>query len=808
MWFLLHHFAILAFLSSILISAQSSSTSTISRSSNSPSRLLTTTITSLVTPTSGSASPSPSTLVLTLTLNGSSLDGGNGNGSLVNQTALNNATTSVPWNETDAWLPFHIKIDPAYGVLGALLITSGIPVAVLGGKNRWSSLAIASGYSVMLFTLVLILRFGVQPNLQPPSPNPPSTTLRGLYLLACIISSSLGAALGIFLFNFAKYWVSAAGGFAFGWFLLATRSGGLIDSVLGRWGLLGGLTVMAFVASLPKVLEPHMMLISTAWIGATAFTLGVDCYTRGGLKEFYIYNLGFHDLFPSLNGMKYPLTQTMEIELGILAAMVIIGAAIQFRLLNVLQKRLKQMRDEEEARIEAEEVSRAAERFKNVGSELNEWEEKHGKGSMGTGSTPPSTLQLDRTSVVLPQLGFDEDQGRRTSSALSLLPPVETRSLYDSLPLNSPPLENGTPTTGRFSMMEELNTDQAVFPSPALTDPELESKMRLLDEVKRAREEVRTSLDKLRATTPTPSLAGRLDRAIMTPTPTLSVMGLGDPMQRQSSGASSRVLDYADKPRITSQSEWDQYISERKLITPPALASPATPASAALTFAPAMRHSQYAIISEGSSRFSDRRERTTSMLEPRVSDFGPFASQARIDTYPVSQPMPSRRASSMVSLDNERAETYRNSQLGPPVILGSAARPYDEPVSRPMVQRTMTYEELAERHRKRLSKLQEPVTAKMREQVDVAEAKAKWEREKRMEREEMRRKEREKAGAGISSSSSVMNKRDMGVERQEVLKSTDEWRKSVGGGLDAIGIVPPVGATPRKKRMSTTSFVN
>ena len=96
----------------------------------------------------------------------------------------------------------------------------------------------------------------------------------------------------------------------------------------------------AFVAGLVPVLHPHMILASTAWIGATAFILGVDCYTRAGLKEvsggiargvadgfeqFYIYNLGFGDLFPALNGMKYPLTQTMIIELGILAAVVLVS---------------------------------------------------------------------------------------------------------------------------------------------------------------------------------------------------------------------------------------------------------------------------------------------------------------------------------------------------------------------------------------------------------------------------------------------------------------------------------------------------
>lgn len=131
----------------------------------------------------------------------------------------------------------------------------------------------------------------VEPNIQPPSPMPPTNVQRGLYLLACIISSFIGAAIGIFFWKFAKYWVAAAGGFAFGWFLLAVRSGGLITSALGRWGLLGGLTVAMFVASLPEKVNPWLVLVSTAWIGATAFVLGIDCYIRSGLKEV---SSGYH----------------------------------------------------------------------------------------------------------------------------------------------------------------------------------------------------------------------------------------------------------------------------------------------------------------------------------------------------------------------------------------------------------------------------------------------------------------------------------------------------------------------------------
>lgn len=41
--------------------------------------------------------------------------------------------------------------------------------------------------------------------------------------------------------------------------------------------------------------------------------------------KFYVYNLGFWDLFPKLEGKRYPLTQTMAIELGILAAVFLVS---------------------------------------------------------------------------------------------------------------------------------------------------------------------------------------------------------------------------------------------------------------------------------------------------------------------------------------------------------------------------------------------------------------------------------------------------------------------------------------------------
>lgn len=50
---------------------------------------------------------------------------------------------------------------------------------------------------------------------------------------------------------------------------------------------------MAFYAlSFSHYTRPHALIISTAISGGTAVALGVDCFSRAGLKEFWLYNWG------------------------------------------------------------------------------------------------------------------------------------------------------------------------------------------------------------------------------------------------------------------------------------------------------------------------------------------------------------------------------------------------------------------------------------------------------------------------------------------------------------------------------------
>jgi hypothetical protein len=91
---------------------------------------------------------------------------------------------------------------------------------------------------------------------------------------------------------------------------------------------------VSFIAGLVSTFHYHLILTSTAFIGATAFILGIDCFTRAGLKEFYVYNLGFRNgLFPklwvqeegSVGEWKFPLLTIMQVEIGMLIAVFLVG---------------------------------------------------------------------------------------------------------------------------------------------------------------------------------------------------------------------------------------------------------------------------------------------------------------------------------------------------------------------------------------------------------------------------------------------------------------------------------------------------
>ncbi|GMK57481.1 hypothetical protein CspeluHIS016_0403150 [Cutaneotrichosporon spelunceum] len=810
--------------------------------------VMTTTITSFIAGPSGSQ-PAVFTFTFTMGMNGTVPSGLNS--TAANSTIDGNSTISnetIPWNDTLSYLPFSPKLDAAYGIGGALLILTGIPVATLGGKNRWSALAIVSGYTVAFFCLVIILSFGVTPALEPPSPKPPSDAMRGLYLLAMGIACIVGAGLGIFFFTFAKYWVGAVGGFCFGWFLLALRKGGLVRNTGPRWAILGSLTLTALVlAFIPKVHE-YVLLVASALIGATAFTLGVDCFTRAGLKEFYIYNLGYQHLFPSLNGGKYPLTQSMQVEIGVVAAATLIASLIQFKVVNVLAKRREQIVQDEEARREAGEVARAAENFKNVDAELAEWEGKHGGGGNDSSIlTPPPQMGN------LP--GFDESQNSGSNSTL-----VQRTAQKEQQPIAPELLVNPR----RMSLLEEMGyRDEETPPTPHTptllvndTDPEIEQKMLLLAEVRRQRQDIQSSMGTLRSShyeTKPPGDTGSMSsqgsrpgtsvmdrgRGATTSQPSslhsransMSSQQLLDGVrQRKDSNASSRLLD--DRPRSRHLSvassrllSDDEYYRRDSRSHGNSLDE----LRASRTFLPG----EYSATELGSGlSLADNPGRPADGVRvgnieplettPTVSDWqrrnaewedylktrnvqgaappGPaLDNDMTIVSTSVARAISQRNEGVPRTADRTPGQEYGANLMRALSMDLHRASTFQAPVaSRPArneraprtAPRAMTTDELAERHRDKLSKLQDKVTAPIREQIAIANARDEWSKAQARERDDQARRERERAEGARPPKHELG---DAAKERSvgDVLTSraptrpadrrrrTEEWRNSV-----------------------------
>ena len=85
-------------------------------------------------------------------------------------------------------------------------------------------------YTLSLVCIVLILKFGVLPAV-----NPPSRTLRGMFVLASAIAGLAGGCIAIFFWKGARYGIGAWGGFAFALWIQCFHNGGVIKSSGLRW---------------------------------------------------------------------------------------------------------------------------------------------------------------------------------------------------------------------------------------------------------------------------------------------------------------------------------------------------------------------------------------------------------------------------------------------------------------------------------------------------------------------------------------------------------------------------------------------
>ncbi|PFH54771.1 hypothetical protein AMATHDRAFT_52661 [Amanita thiersii Skay4041] len=666
-------------------------------------------------------------------------------------------TSSPSSTPTPEPITLDTRLDPAFGVLGAILILTGLPSAFWGHKNRWTSFFLIGFYSFSLACIVLILKFGVLPAV-----NPPSKTLRGMFVLASAVAGVAGGAISIFFWKAARYGIGGWGGFAVALWIQCFRDGGVITPIGFRWILYIGCAVVGFtLCTIPRI-HYHVLLVSTAFVGSSAFILGIDCYTTAGLKEFYIWNLGFRTLFPKFtnNGIQFPVTQTMQIELGLIGAVALMGIAVQLRILTVLQKKLHEIAEEHKLRDAEAEVS-AAERFAHLDKERSDWEKDH-----------PSMLKLARQDSNTPNTPLMKDHDAAAPPI-----PAERRSssytLVDGRPrihsgtsdLKSPPLggEDGSKggtvarslqTLGALPTLDlgqgiEENVPDSFFAKDERikkvgTPTELEE-LRRKEELMAEIQTLRRSIDALKSETPAPSSSSESRRPSLTSRRTLSVDATNallppapthlrppretDPRSRihsmeLSTLARTRSIGEAIS-RPTSvplrDEDWDAYIQERKLLQPP---TGITPPIATTRMNTATRITIPPAVQEA---LNERKRRESALgvgeVEPDATEGIPLAKLTHHKHASTGSHVP-------VTI------------LPPKKTTGGIVAPTPQ---RPIGTRTRTFEELNERHREKMRDMQAPLTQAEKEHADIEAAKQRWEKANTVERQAVTRRQAERA---------------------------------------------------------------
>ncbi|KAJ5794849.1 hypothetical protein N7457_001448 [Penicillium paradoxum] len=271
-------------------------------------------------------------------------------------------------------LPIEPKITPAWGVGGFLLIVLGAVLAFIGVRKQWVQIFLATGFLSALGVTVLII-YVMSP--------PVSNAVQGGYLVAVFFTGAVFGGLSLVFREICEGLGCLLGGFCLSMWFLALKSGGLLTEGGPKAGMIIAFTVGFYSLSFSHYTRPYGLIGCTSFSGATALVLGIDCYSRAGLKEFWLYIWGLNNNVFPLRTNTYPVTRGIRVELAVTIIVGVLGVISQIKLWNVIKTRRateENSRREHDRKIE-EEDAEAGRRLeeKNI-QERAEWELIYGNG--------------------------------------------------------------------------------------------------------------------------------------------------------------------------------------------------------------------------------------------------------------------------------------------------------------------------------------------------------------------------------------------------------------------------------------------
>ncbi|KAJ6022064.1 hypothetical protein N7540_007568 [Penicillium herquei] len=292
-------------------------------------------------------------------------------------------------------LPIQPKITPALGVGGFILLAAGAALAFVGIRKPRIYIFLSTGFVAALGVTVLI-EYVMSP--------PASNAVQGAYLVAIFSTGAIFGGLALVFKEITEGLCCLLGGFCIGMWLITLKAGGLVTKDGPKVGFILAFAGGFYCLSFSRYTRSYGSILCTAFSGATAIVLGIDCYSRAGLKEFWLYIWDLNDDTFPLNTYTYPITRSIRVESAVNMIVAIFGVIFQLRLWKVIKERREK---EEAARREATKAKEEAEaemgrqiEEKNM-KERAEWEQMYGNGSDG------KTPSMSETAVADSRRGSD-----------------------------------------------------------------------------------------------------------------------------------------------------------------------------------------------------------------------------------------------------------------------------------------------------------------------------------------------------------------------------------------------------------------
>jgi len=523
-------------------------------------------------------------------------------------------------------------------------------------------------------------------------------------------------------------------------------------------------------------------------------------------------------MFPKYidHDIEFPVTQSMQIEIGLIGAIWLMGIAVQLRILHLLQRKLKEIKAEQKRR-ERQDEAKSAERFSRLEQEKALWEKEH-----------PGLEKHDRTDSEFSGTTFLKG-GERASSPRADdsnfgTRPRRSSGLSEFLAAGAPEEElrravmKNSQAPGALPVLDLGSDIKDDVPRAFVSGDaglsgakpgDLKAREELLQEI----QTIRRSIDVLKSETPQPSSGSSsrqpsLASRARTLSYDLNSTVLSPSHQRPPRQPDPRARIHSmDSPSFDSHighsigrptsaplrdEEWDSYLRDRKLLQPPSGVSAPIATTPMPLVVPTPRVPVPAAVQDALLR----RQMREILVETGVIPGDKVDSPTHATGHDVS-------ASASKSHHRRAASSHISGSYMPPTIL-PPRKATPPPAQHP---RTVTYEELTERHREKLRELQAPLTNAGKEQAELEAAKARWERSKTAERHAVPKRQAERAAAVQAKESRRRRSEDTTRERNTTNRQSSAprdtaIRHSRSKSADKLSTTPSPAAQPSSARLS------